>query len=83
MSITEINIKSLWPMLDSCMVLLNMPIQHKDKKVRDGSIEHEKFDREKIAGEALGIALCIAELSGKKLDDIRAEAIERYEHRRR
>jgi hypothetical protein len=77
------DVARFWQMLDACMVELNKSIPNRDEKLRDGTIDHIKLDREKMAGEALGIARCIAVATEEKLDHIRAEAIHRYETRAR
>lgn len=75
--------RKLWRLLDEVIVELNRVIPHRDEKVRDGSIDHPKLDREKVRGEALGIARCIVEITGMTLDAVREEAASRYDNRRR
>jgi len=74
------NIEPIWEALDDLMVQINKPLPNNIKTRANilSGYDQDKLDREKIKGEALGLARAISLLTGRTVDDVREEAIRRY-----
>lgn len=66
--------------LDELMEEINKPTPASKRRSADlrSGVDQEKMDREKLKGEALGLARAIAMITEQSVEDVRQAAIQRY-----
>lgn len=73
-------VEEVWAALDDLMEQLNKPIKGSKKSHNDllSGFDQARMDREKMKGEATGLARAIAILTDTSVEDVRQAAIARY-----